>query len=480
MKKFIIVVFSLFALYGCTENSLDHAPETSVTVGNFYNTPADIEKAVNGVYQGMHPWSVEIFFYLSEVRSKNFHAVFADGQRDWYDISNFNVEPNIETLSNVWANNYAMINRANEVLERIDNIDFIEENVQERYKAEVRFLRAYAYFQLVNVFNRVPLVDRVVTDEEALEIGQSEPEEIFSFIVSEMDAVKDQFPSEYGDDDNGRVTEQAAKGILARVYLYIAGYPLFDDSNLNEARNLLDDVIAMEGSTVTWAENFEDLFAYDNDNEFHIFEIQYMSGVGAGNSLPGQVHPDHPDFQFGAAIFANRLTVSDDIIELYDENDERFTATIDSIGGTWYFSKFTDFNVSIPESGDFPVNFPLLRYADVLLMHAEIDNELNGGPTSEAVTKLNRIRNRAGLDEIDPATQADFRAALEDERRREFAFEGRYWFDLKRTDRGVTVMNDWFNDTAQSANMVETNYVYPIPLDQLDVFPELYDQNPGY
>jgi len=479
MKKLIVMFFTALFFYSCGENFLDHAPETDVTVGNFYQSQADIEKAVNGVYQGMQPWSVGIYFYLSEVRSNNFWAVFADGQRDWYDISNFSTGSNIATLSNAWANNYSMINRSNEILDRIDNISFTDESLKDRYKAEVRFLRAFAYFQLVKIFNRVPLIDRVLAENEALEISQSQPDLIFEFIVAEMSDVAEQLPNEYDINNLGRVTEQAVKGILARVYLTMAGFPLYDAERLNDARPLLDDIIAMEGSHVTFADNFEDLFAYENDNQFHIFEIQYISGAGAGNALPGQVHPGTPDFQFGSAIFPGRLTVSDDIIGLYEENDLRFDHTIGFLENTYFFNKFTDLTVTIPESGDFPVNFPLLRYADVLLMHAEVENELEG-PTPQAVAKLNRIRDRAGLNEITLATQDELRLAIEEERRREFAFEGRYWFDLRRTDRGIDVMNQWFENTGQNIVMSENDYVYPIPLNQLDVFPGLYEQNPGY
>lgn len=476
-----IILASAIAVSACSDGVLDHAPETSVTVGNFYKDQADFDKAVAGVYQGMQSWPVNIYFYLSEVRSKNFWAVFADAQRDWYDISNFNTPPNLETFSNTWEGLYAMINRANEILERIDGIDFFDETSRERYKAEVRFLRAYAYFQLVQLFNRVPLVDRVVEPSEALTIHQSEPGEVLDFIVAEMSAAAEQLPAEYDATDVGRVTQPAAKGILARVYMTMAGYPLFRAEAFNAARALLDEVIAMEGGPVRFAESFSDIFAYENENLYTIFEIQHTSGVEAGNSLPGQVHPDGPEFQFQAYISANRLTVSEDLLAAYDtENDLRFTATIDSAGNTWYFSKFTDTNVTIPERGDFPINFPLLRYADILLMHAEVENELSGGPTAGAIEKLNRIRRRAGLPDIFPANQQEFRLALEAERRREFAFEGRYWFDLRRTGRGVTVMNDWFQATSQSIVMTENHYNYPIPLDQMDVFPGLYEQNPGY
>lgn len=478
----------LFILCSCGTDLLDHKPETSVTAGNFYQSQDDIDKAVTGIYEGMQDWTVNIYFYLSEVRSKNFWAVFADGQRDWYDISNFSIRTNSSTISNVWINNYETINSANEVLARVDDIEFTDETLRERYKAEARFLRAFAYFQLVRIFNRVPLVIKVITEEEALEIGQSEPNELYDFIVAEMSDVVDQFPPEYQESDQGRITEWAAKGILARVYMTMAGYPLNETDRLNDAKSLLEEIIAQEGSYITWADNYADLFSYDSDNQFHIFEIQYESGsVGAGNALPAQVYPADLDVQYAPYISANRLTVSEDIITEFRTNDLRFESTIATVyqtqgggtGTTAYFSKFFDPDADIPERGDYPINFPLLRYADVLLMHAEIENEQQG-PTPSAINKLNRIRNRAGLDDISPTTQENFRLALEAERRREFAFEGRYWFDLVRTGRAIPVMNQWFNSTEQDIEINENKLVYPLPLNELDVFPGLYEQNPGY
>lgn len=279
-----IILASAVAVCACSDGLLDHVPETSVTVGNFYKNEADFDKAVAGVYQGMQSWPVDIYFYLSEVRSKNFWAVFADAQRDYYDISNFNTPPNLAAFGNAWSGLYAMINRANEVLERIDGVDFLDEAVRERYKAEVRFLRALAYFQLVQLFNRVPLVDHTVQPGEALETRQSESDEVFDFIVGEMSAAAEQLPTEYDAANVGRVTQQAARGLLARVYMTMAGYPLFRTDAFNDARALLEEVIAMEGGPVRFAENFADVFAYANGNLYHIFEIQFISGVGAGNA----------------------------------------------------------------------------------------------------------------------------------------------------------------------------------------------------
>lgn len=494
MKKIAILITVMTVLASsCGEDYLDRAPLTEVSVENFYRNEADVEKAVSAVYSTMQSWPVNIYFYLSEVRSKNYFAVFADAQEDWYDISNFRITSQTGVLRGVWQSCYQLINRANEVLERIDGIEFTDEALKERYKAEVRFLRAFAYFQLVRAFNRVPLVDHVITPEEGIEIGQSEPDEIYAFITSEMSAVMDIFPPAYQEaGDMGRVTKWAAKGILAKVYMTMAGPPLNQAGALSNAKPLLQEIINQEGTYVNLQGNYDEMFTYVNDNKFFIFEIQYLSGgLGVGNQLPSQCYPNlHPDIaEFNALISANRLTLSSDLLDSYDADDLRFNATIDTMyltsdvpvdtGNTPYFSKFLDPGLALVDRYDWPVNFPVLRYADVLLMYAEVLNE-ESGPAGEPTAILNRIRDRAGLGSITPATQEAFKLALEEERRKEFAFEGHYWFDLVRTGRAIPVMNEWFSATQQDIQMDEHDLIYPIPLTEMTIFPGLYEQNAGY
>ncbi|MGN6540805.1 MAG: RagB/SusD family nutrient uptake outer membrane protein, partial [Ginsengibacter sp.] len=292
MKKIFFAIVIMIAIIGtsCNKDYLDVKPTSSITAGNFYQSQQDIQQAVTGVYSSLRDWPVDIYLFLSEVRSNNFYAVFADAQRDYFDINNFQENAQDGTLHDTWQSLYSMINRANGVLGNIDNVTFDNPSLKTQYKAETRFLRAYAYFQLVRLWGRVPLVTKVISPSEGVQIKQSEPADIYKFITTEMDAVKDSLPGNYSASaDNGRVTSWAVKGILAKVYLTMAGYPLKQTAMMNNARALLEDIISHEGTTpkLKLTPNYGDLFGYKNDNLHDMLEVQYVSGgLGEGTSFP--------------------------------------------------------------------------------------------------------------------------------------------------------------------------------------------------
>jgi hypothetical protein len=498
MKKQITSLLLLTTLVaGCSDNFLSPKPQSSITTGNFYETPDEINQAVNGVYAGMHNWASNIYNMMSEVRSPNYMGVAHNAQRDWWDITTFTVKPQDDLIESVWGDLYQMINRANMVLASVDNVDFgTSTALRTQYTAEARFLRAMAYFQLVRLYGRVPLVTTVITPEEGIQIGQSEPADIYDFITSEMSAVVDSLPTSYTASDVGRLTKYAAEGLLAKVYLTQAGYPVNKTTALNQAEPLLQDVIAHEGAGYSLAPNYADLFTYKNDNKYDLFEIEYLSGgVGAGSSFPMDIAPADADVSvvpFRAQISANELALSDDLLNAYEPGDKRFDATIDTVylssvtdtsvtyGHTPFIDKFIDQGLNLSDFRDWPEDFPLLRFADVLLMDAEVRADLANAPTAEAVAEINRVRARAGLPAVNPGSKAEFDQILHHERRIEFVGEGQYWFDLVRWGNAVNVMNDWFAATAQDIHIDEHNLVYPIPQSQIDIFPGLYQQNPGY
>jgi hypothetical protein len=497
MKKICFSIILLaFAFTSCKKSFLDLHPTSSITSGNFYQTPLDIQQALNGVYASLRDWPVDIYLFLSEVRSNNFYAVFEDGQRDWFDINNYQLTPQATLLHDTWQSLYQMINRANEILAHIDEVTFDDPATKEQYKAQTRFLRAYAYFQLVRLWGSVPLASKVITPAEGIKLKQSPPADIYKFITAEMNAIRDSLPTQYtAAGDVGRATQWAVKGVLARVYLTMAGYPLNQTDKLDSAGALLQEIVAHEGTTpkLMLAPHYGDLFGYQHDNQHCIFEVQYISGgLGEGSTFPSEVLPNLSTSLVNVRSLqsANRLTISQDLLDSYEPGDKRFDVTFDTSyttndnppqhGNTPFFKKFVDFGLTLTNYDDWPENFPLLRYADVLLMDAEVLNDQAGTPPQAAIDLLNRIRSRAGLPAIHPATKQAFQTALARERRHEFADEGQYWFSLVRTGQAVPVMNAWFKATSQSKSITQNKLVYPIPQTEMDVYPGLYTQNPGY
>src|SRR5664279_5064484 len=203
----------------------------------------------------------------------------------------------------------------------------------------------------------------------------------------------------------------------------MAGYPLNQSSMEDKAQALLEDIINHEGTTpkLMLATNYADLFGYKNDNMHAMLEVQYVSGgLGEGSTYPSEVLGNVNTSLVNVTILnsASRLTVSLDLLTSYDSTDTRFNVTYDTSYTTNdnppqhsnvpFFKKFVDFGLTTLTSyNDWPENFPLLRYADVLLMEAEILND-KSGPSQQATDLLNRVRARAGLDPVTPATKEEF------------------------------------------------------------------------
>jgi hypothetical protein len=494
-KIFLTIILFSFLEFSCQKSFLDQKPISTLSKATFYQTQADVDQAVNGVYNTLLAYPDVFYINLSECRSGNFYTPTPQAQRDYFSIASFNLDASLAMLQTGWALGYNTINRANLVLENIGHISFTSDALRKQYIAEAKFLRAMAYFELVKVFGGVPLIDHTVLPDEALTIKRSPIATIYDFITQNMnDAIVD-LPATYASASTGKITSVGAKAMLARVYLTMAGYPLNKTENYAKSRALLENIIAQEvpgttkGYGVKFAPTYKSLFNSDNDNTYYLFEVQYISGgFGLGNPVPGETLPvdiNATIAKYGAYYISG--TPSTSLVNSYEAGDQRLASTIsttyvntkNSTITSSFFSKFLEPGKTILSSSDWPINFPIIRYADVLLMEAEIQNEQAPAPPATAIALLNRIRNRAGLANIAPATTADFRLAMENERRHEFAWEGLYWPDLVRTNRAIPVLNTIL-PTEYNRTIDQTQLIYPIPRSEIQILPGLYDQNPGY
>ncbi len=431
------------------------------------------------------------YYNLSECRSNNFYLVSVDAQRDYYTINHFQVTPALAMLETSWTNSYKLIGRANQLLDAVVNVTFLDSTKRKREIAEARVLRAYAYFDLVRIFGAVPLIQHVITDVDALSYGRVGIDTMYNFITSELQAASVDLPYKYTTAaDKGRVSKLAALGLLGKAYMYMAGYPMNKTQYYANAQTAFQQVLSQENVNWVFSPTYAGLFKVANDNTYNLFEVQYISGgQGYGSPIPGEVVPTDMTTQllpYGAYYISGEP--SPDLVFSYEPGDVREFLTIDTLyrnkSNVWtrkgWVKKYLDSTVAstTKSSSDWPTNFPLLRSEDVMLLNAEAGNEISG-PNSTSIGLLNRIRNRAGLPSINPPTQDSLRNAIFIERRHEFAWEGQYWFDLVRTNRYMTVMNPWLQANYQ-ASMTQTQYIYPIPQPELNIKPGLYYQNPGY
>lgn len=491
--KYTLLSLTLAGALSSCKKDLQLSPISSLVSTNYFKTEADIDQAMVGVYNKLLTFPDANNLYLSEVRSSNYFITRQDAARDYFNISGFEVTSSLATLATAWSNDYALIQRANQVLGVIDGITFSSDTKKARIKSECLFLRGLGYFELAKAFGGVPLIDKVVTSDEALGYGRKSLSDVYDFIIKDFQNAATGLPDSYGATDLGRATKAAALGMLGRAYLYSAGPPLNRTGNFELAKAVLKQVLDKENVSWKFAPTYAELFKTANDNKFNVFEVQYISGgLGLGSVIPGQVIPTNMDRKitpFGAYYMTGEP--SDDLLYSYEAGDIRKNLTMDTVYRTndvpaiinakKYFKKFLDSSAAaaILSSSDWGINFPLLRGEDVMLMYAETINETNGGPTQEAVDLVNRIRKRAGLGNVSITSKKDFSTILEQERRHEFAWEGLYWYDLIRTNRALEVMNPWLQAN-YGKTMTTDNYVFPIPRAEMVVKPGLYDQNQGY
>ena len=493
-KNTVLTGTLLLGMLSC-EDDLMLEPENNITQNSFYTTELQIQQALSGVYSAMVNASsrggYDVNFYLlaSEVRSNNFNAISQNGNRDYYAINRFQDTSSTDEMEILWEDAYQQISYANRLLSRIDAVPFADPATKEQYRSEARFLRSYAYFELMRSFGKVPLIDKPVSPEEAAKIPRTDLVTLYNFITSEIEASVAGLKNVYDAANKGRITKSAAHAMLGRIYLTGSGFPLNNSSYAAKAKDHLFAVIQGEGQFVTFAPNYADLFKSANDNKYHIFEIQHISGgLSQGSYLPSYVSPNFgsadPYYNAQGSLFSSaELGVSQSLIDTYETGDLRlpltiktsFIATNGQPDQAKFFVKFREKGIILSNRYDWPINFPIIRYEDVLLMYAEILN--NQGATSTAVPYLNRIRQRAGLTPVSSSiSAADFTTALRKERRVEFAGEGVYWHDLVRWNTGVVVINQAAAQLNYNFTITTNDYLYQVPLSQIQVAG--YDQNP--
>ncbi|MBN2213453.1 MAG: RagB/SusD family nutrient uptake outer membrane protein [Bacteroidales bacterium] len=504
MKK-ILIIFSVitFGLAAC-EDQLDQAPISDLSVAGFFRNESDFEQAVNGVYHSLRGVPSR-WMNLSDIRSDNFYAYSSMGVREWDPVTAF--AKTLATsiyMDEAWSANFEGIMRANTLIENLSTDAVPDDDLRNRFEAEAKFLRGFFYFELVKWFGKVPLIDHLVTPTEALDIPRSPVTDIYNLIISDLqfaiENLDDYYPK--GNSNMGRATKNAARGILARVYLARSGPdygiegPGLGANEYGLALSLLNDIIASKHYDKL--ENYADIFSDANENnEEVIFDIQFESNQGGtGTDFPGE---------FAGRAWWNSVAipwdialetkdVSEDMINSYDTIDKRFDVNIQldipdlASGDTIYDPTCIKYCSSDPQYWgvdrfDFPINFIVLRYTDVLMMKAECILNGASGTQGEVNQIVNDVRDRAGLNPLPGDITLDDLMA---ERRKEFFGEGLRWHDLVRSGKVLDMINAWI-PVEDIREMLRENYpiqayniIYPLPQEQIDVKKGLYEQNLGY
>jgi hypothetical protein len=475
----VIAAILSLALAAC-ENPLQEETFTTLSPNNFFNTAEDAEVVLNSVYGELRYSditrdAVTLQEVCTDIHIERFGGIFTFNQ----PIEDFVWTPSHNWLQNWWERRYRGIYKANTVLDNVPAISMNEDRKQEML-AEARFLRAFNYFLLYDLFGPVPLI---LTSETRVgdRPSRATDEEIVSFIEDEMRAASEVLPiSEPPRQQYGRPTRGAALGILSKFYLM--------NKKWQEAASTAQEVIDLGLYDLFTEGNRTELFSHLNqrDNEF-IFVANMSDNPtnDTGDGWLSHVAPDDYQWQYPPRIiFAAEYRIRSEFLELFDPEDERLDAFlfefVNTSGETVQLGednvrsfKFPEYpNQGISRSAD---DFPFLRYADILLTRAEALNEING-PNAESVELLNMVREAAGVSTFavgDFATTEAFRDFILDERGREFHTEALRRQDLIRHGKFIEMAQD----RGKPAQPFHVRY--PIPQTEIERNSNLV-QNEGY
>ncbi|MDR7130295.1 hypothetical protein J2X69_002643 [Algoriphagus sp. 4150] len=539
LKLYTLILSTLTALccIGCKE--LDLAPENTFTDLTYWNSEAKAQSVLNTAYSQM--FGSNRFFYDEAASDNAFN-----GRGDTEGAASLaagTYDPSLGRLQGQWSGNYTGIKTCNILLENIDRVPDMNEDNKARMMAEARFIRAFLHFQLMTWFGDVPLIAQDLTIEEAQIITRTPKEQVLEFIVQELDQVSRILPvrQELPEAERGRITAGAALALKARVHLY--------EGQWQEVVQATEELISGDSyGSYGLFPSYEGLFLPQNEyNQEDILSLQYvpqfrtwgqffdMAPLSAGARLnalaPTQELVDSYLTEDGLPISHPHSGYDEE--NPYANRDPRLTATVvyhlydwenNGARHTIYIKPGTDPDPSAPDeyvpgsssttTGYYTrkyfdpthlvqfasgLNLMLIRYADILLMHAEAKNELGQMDESTWNLTIQALRNRAGFTASEALqfnsglAQNEFREIIRNERRVELAMEGLRVFDIRRWGIAEDVLNGWahgakFGPPSEDNGYLRVNlrsfdpskhYLWPIPRDERNINPNL-TQNPGW
>lgn len=459
---FLLIIIGLTA-YSCN-GFLQEDLKGEYTSENYFISEENATMAVNGIYNALYGNTLWIFGDVASddaVKGGN-----AGDQADINSINDFTATSDNGALNTYWQSTYEVIARANNAIAYIPPIS-MDTTLRARLVGEAKFLRAYSYFNLVNIFGEVPLKLKPQNTTDAIYVGLSDVSTIYSQIESDLkDAIK-VLPASYLTEA-GRATQGAAYALLAKADLFQQKYT-----------ECLANIQALDSlHQYSLEANYADLFkAGGEDSKEEIFGLRYIDNnvVSLGNnlnvwfspSIEGGYYFDAPTQSYVDA-FTEKTTTGDD--------DPRLDASIGRDGKPWFnnttFSsswseatgylvkKYDEDMVTGVAKSQSTVPYHIIRYADIILMKAEALNETNH--VGDAVKAVNEIRNRVGLSLISSSDQTTLRGIIRNERRKELGFEFHRFFDLMR----------WGKETATTAlpdlPWTDSRFYFPIPQSEID------------
>lgn len=473
----ILAVTAFFALTtSCSEEFSIRPPEDQISLDNYYATNEQVRSATNGMYaRTWFQFNNKFFYAVAEVGSGNMYS----GSSDVSAMRNFSLNGSDPELNNGWSSLWANVAQANLIINFLpDRVGpAVSEDVLNNTVGQAYFMRATAYFYLVRLWGPVPIIENNLDHIDNPQINTNRVEDIYQLIESDYQMAIDLLDDKTRTanyTENARVSKGSARAMLAKVYLYEEKY--------TEARAMAEEVInsnefKLLGGDQVPDKTFADLFKFpNNNNEESIFSLQWVvdGNYGSANNCNTQFGISTAAVTTSNASYGGVFAPSQEILDLYPSGDLRRKATImlpgdeypevkvlvgadneeqvgfvvppaEEIGGQGAGAAIKKYCIGVVNGNETgPIDAwammenctYIMRYADLLLIHAEA--VMGGsGSTSDAaaLASFNAVRTRAGL----PAVTSITFDELFTERRRELCFEGDYWFDLGRLPRSQAI-----------------------------------------
>ncbi|MDQ1089968.1 RagB/SusD family nutrient uptake outer membrane protein [Siphonobacter sp. SORGH_AS_1065] len=508
-KRFIQMasLVTLLSLGSCTKNFVVEYDPNAIPTEIYFQSENDVKLAVNGVYQSLRSSNTvgENSGLFTDERSDDTGRNDSQSNAgEPFQFNDFSLLPSNTYLKNHWLALYEAISRCNLVLDNVDKVSYSDPATKVNYQAEVRFVRAFLYFQLVRKWGDVPLVLRQLKTKAEVDehTFREKKEKVYEQIVSDLkDAAGSTLPDHQPSSSKGHTSKVAINALLGKVYLTMA--TTLDQTNrttnLNLAKTYLMEAYNKKAFSQLKDIPYTDVFdvAKKSTNSEIIWQIvnrqgdvTYSSSIAANNQAKGEtINSLKP----GTGVGGN---VTMDLVKEYEEGDLRKDFSIkfanDASVKDWFITKYRDASSAASTLGYGGNDWILLRYADVILMLAEVHQYL--GDEATAIQYLNMVRERAGRptyqnmqnDATYKSKYPTLKWAILHERRVELAFEHQRWFDLLRTFTAQELVSYMKSKSqadfgiAKLSNFGTKDIYYPIPFDENKLNPEKMYQNPGY
>lgn len=499
MKNRIISILSIFflaALLMSCNDFLKEDPRDILSPNNFFNSDAEAKAAVNGIY-GTYMFTQDLYQTVGLSRFYMFGTDLIQPNRyggEGADFSLYTITEGNNPTRGTWQNLYRIIQDCNIVLDRIEGNKGITDAGYRQTRGEILFLRALAYYHLTNIWGDVPYYRDALPIEEIQVLGRMDKNQIQLDMINDMKEAQTLLPDQYSDTEKGRATKWAAATLEAKFYMVRSDWQGMRDKSVDIINSSWHKLLDNYGDV------FND-FPLDEYNDEIIFQFDYVKDIAQQrrtdfftprirdepkntsdrNALSAELSARDEGFTgYGLAI------PTPEIVKTFPEDDLRrpWNVITEYLGYElkWPYSpKMWDLHQLNSPRGNHGNNYIIWRLADIYLMAAEAENELNG--PANAYQYINKVRERAFEPDqpLSGLSKEDFRQAVRDERKWELMAEDHRRIDLVRWGILVeTIKNTEYNPSFTEApnNIQPYHVLFPIPIQEFDLNPALLESDP--